>query len=63
MPRLRCPSPGAGEIRRLPHEVVQQFLDHAEEFLAAGPLRQLVMAFSAGSFIAFGAVPSSPWDT
>jgi predicted amidophosphoribosyltransferase len=64
----RCPDCGAplperGEIRRLPHEVVHQFLDHAEEFLAGGPLRQVVLAFSVGSFIAFGAVLSSPWDT
>ena len=58
-----CPDCGApaathGEIRRLPQEVVLQFLDHAEEFLTAGPLRQLALAFAAGSFITFGAVLS-----
>ncbi len=58
-----CPDCGAtlperGEIRRLPHEVVLQFLAHAEEFLASGPLRQLALAFAAGSFITFGAVLS-----
>ncbi|MCH8346599.1 MAG: formate/nitrite transporter family protein [Chloroflexi bacterium] len=58
-----CPDCGAhladrGEIRRLPHDVVLRFLDHAEEFFAAGPLRQLVLAFAAGSFITFGAVLS-----
>jgi formate transporter len=50
--------PERGEIRRLPQEVVLQFLDHAEEFLVAGPLRQLALAFAAGSFITFGAVLS-----
>ena len=58
-----CPDCGAhlpdrDEIRRLPHEVVLRFLDHAEEFFAAGPLRQLILAFAAGSFITFGAVLS-----
>ena len=58
-----CPDCGAhladrGEIRRLPHDVVLRFLDHAEEFFAAGPLRQLILAFAAGSFITFGAVLS-----
>ncbi len=58
-----CPDCGAalpirGEIRRLPHEVVHQFLEHAEEFFAAGPLKQLALAFAAGSFITFGAVLS-----
>lgn len=58
-----CPDCGAHlpekeAIRRLPHEVVQQFLEHAEEFLASGPLRQAVLAFAAGSFITFGAVLS-----
>ena len=48
--------PGAGEIRRLPHDVIHQFLAHAEEFLTSSPLRQLVLAFAAGSFITFGAV-------
>ncbi len=47
-----------GDIRRLPQEVVLGFVDHAEEFLAAGPLKQLVLAFAAGSFIAFGAMLS-----
>ena len=59
----RCPDCGAplptrGDIRRLPHEVVHEFLEHAEEFFAAGPLRQLALAFAAGSFITFGAVLS-----
>lgn len=58
-----CPNCGAsveprGEIRRLPHEVVLSFLEHAEEFLASSSLRQLAMAFAAGSFITFGAVLS-----
>jgi len=58
-----CPDCGAplaarGDILRLPHEVVLQFLHHAEEFLTAGPWRQLVLAFAAGSFICFGAVLS-----
>ncbi len=51
-------TPPSGEIRRLPHEVVLGFLEHAEEFLASSPVRQLVLAFTAGSFIAFGAVLS-----
>ncbi|MFQ6019190.1 MAG: formate/nitrite transporter family protein [Dehalococcoidia bacterium] len=60
---VACPDCGAliptdGDIRRLPHEVVLRFLDHAEEFFAAGPLRQLALAFAAGSFITFGAVLS-----
>ncbi len=46
------------EIRRLPHEVVLSFLEHAEELLESSPLRQAVLAFVAGSFIAFGAVLS-----
>lgn len=58
-----CPDCGAtlperSEIHRLPHDVVLRFLDHAEEFFAAGPLRQLALAFAAGSFITFGAVLS-----
>ena len=58
-----CPDCGSllperGEIRRLPKQVVLQFLEHAEEFLSAGPLKQLVLAFAAGSFITFGAVLS-----
>ena len=58
-----CPDCGAplaerGEIHRLPHDVILRFLDHAEEFFAAGPLRQLALAFAAGSFITFGAVLS-----
>ena len=50
--------PDREEIRRLPKEVVLQFLDHAEEFFTAGPLIQLALAFVAGSFITFGAVLS-----
>ncbi len=58
-----CPDCGAdvlprGDIRRMPHEVVLGFLEHAEEFLASSPLRQLVLALAAGSFITFGAVLS-----
>ena len=50
--------PPRGEIRRLPHEVVLSFLEHAEELLESSPLRQAVLAFVAGSFITFGAVLS-----
>lgn len=58
-----CPDCGAsiplrGEIRRLPHEVILGFLEHAEELLASNPLRQVALAVAAGSFIAFGAVLS-----
>ena len=49
-------TPPRGELRRMPHEVVLGFLEHAEEFLTSRPLRQFVLAFSAGSFITFGAV-------
>jgi len=51
-------APPRGDIRRLPHEVVLSFLEHAEELLESSPLRQAVLAFLAGSFIAFGAVLS-----
>lgn len=47
-----------GDFRRLPQEVVLAFVDHAEEFLAASPLKLMVLAFAAGSFIAFGAMLS-----
>ena len=57
-PDCGCPLPERGEIRRLPHEVVHQFLEHAEGFLTSGPLRQAALAFAAGSFITFGAVLS-----
>lgn len=57
-PGCGAPRPSRGEIRRLPHEVVLQFLEHAEEFLTSGPLRQLALALAAGSFIAFGAALS-----
>ncbi len=57
-PDCGVPLPERGEIRRLPQAVVLQFLDHAEEFLTAGPIRQLALAFAAGSFITFGAVLS-----
>lgn len=58
-----CPNCGAPldrreDIRRLPREVVLGFVDHAEEFLAAGSLRQAALAFAGGSFIAFGAMLS-----
>ena len=52
------PIPPSEEIRRLPHGVVHQFLEHAEEFLTASPLKQLALAFLAGSFITFGAALS-----
>ncbi|MFQ6026337.1 MAG: formate/nitrite transporter family protein [Dehalococcoidia bacterium] len=35
-----------------------EFLEHAEELLASSPLRQAVLAFSAGAFICFGAMLS-----
>ena len=47
-----------GDIRRLPREVVLAFVDHAEEYLAAGAGKQLALAFMAGSFIGFGAMLS-----
>lgn len=47
-----------GDVRRLPREVVLTFVEHAQEFLAAGPWRQAVLAFAAGSFIGFGAMLS-----
>ena len=47
-----------GDVRRLPREVVLSFVEHAEGYLAAGPRRQAVLAFEAGSFIAFGAMLS-----
>ena len=50
--------PSPGEIRRLPHQVVLGFLEHAEAFLAASPLQQFVLAFAAGSFVTFGALLS-----
>lgn len=58
-----CPDCGAplgtrGDIRRLPREVVLGLVAHAEEYLAAGPGKQAVLAFAAGSFIAFGAMLS-----
>lgn len=58
-----CPECGAsfdqrGDIRRLPREVVFGFVQHAEEYLEAGPRKQAVLAFAAGSFIAFGAMLS-----
>lgn len=58
-----CPACGAafgrrGDIRRLPREVVLGFVEHAEEYLVAGPRKQAVLAFAAGSFIAFGAMLS-----
>ena len=50
--------PDREDIRRLPYEVVHQFLEHAEDFLAAGAFKQLVLAFMAGAFITFGAMLS-----
>lgn len=52
------PIPDRGDIRRLPREVVLDFVEHAEDYLAAGPGKQAVLAFAAGSFIAFGAMLS-----
>ena len=57
-PRCGRPAGERGDIRRLPREVVLTFVEHAEEFLAAGPGRQAILAFAAGSFIGFGAMLS-----
>lgn len=57
-PDCGAPLPERGEIRRLPHEVVHEFLAHAEEFLTSSPLRQAALAFTAGAFITFGAILS-----
>lgn len=57
-PRRGVPGGVRGDLRRLPWEVTLAFVDHAEEFLAAGALRQAVLAFTAGSFVAFGAMLS-----
>lgn len=57
-PECGSPQPKRGEIRRTPHEVVLGFVAHAEEYLAAGPVRQALLAFTAGSFIGFGAMLS-----
>jgi formate transporter len=46
------------EIRRLPHEVVTGFVDHAAELMRLGTLRLLLLAIAAGSFIAIGAMIS-----
>ena len=35
--------PPREDIRRLPHEVVLSFLDHAEEILESSPLRQAAL--------------------
>ena len=52
------PFPDREEIRRLPHEVVHQFVEHAEDFLSADAPKQLVLGFMAGAFITFGAMLS-----
>ena len=57
-PHCGTPTPPRGEIRWLPREVVLSFVEHAEEYLAAGSRRQAVLAFAAGSFIGFGAMLS-----
>lgn len=57
-PHCGEPLPERGDIRRLPREVVLSFVEHADGFLAAGPWRQAVLAFAAGSFIGFGAMLS-----
>lgn len=54
----RAPDVPRSDIRRLPREVVLAFVDHAQEYLAAGPGKQLALAFMAGSFIGFGAMVS-----
>lgn len=46
------------EIRRLPHEVVEGFVDHATELMEAGSVRLLLLSIAAGSFIAIGAMIS-----
>jgi len=57
-PQCGKPADERGDIRRLPREVVVTFVEHAEGFLAAGPRRQAILAFAAGSFIGFGAMLS-----
>ncbi len=57
-PRCGKPAQERGDIRRLPKEVVLAFVEHAEAFLAAGPRKQAVLSFAAGSFIGFGAMLS-----
>lgn len=52
------PTAERGDIRRLPREVVLSFVEHADGYLVAGPRRQAVLAFAAGSFISFGAMLS-----
>ena len=42
----------------MPYEVVLGFIDHTEEYLAAGPRKQTVLALTAGSFICLGAMLS-----
>lgn len=57
-PECEAPIGRHDEIRRLPSEVVVAFVEHAEDYLAATPGRQLALAFMAGSFICFGAMLS-----
>jgi formate transporter len=57
-PTCGRPTAERGDIRRMPREVVLGFVEHAETFLAAGPRKQAVLAFAAGSFIGFGAMLS-----
>ena len=57
-PECGSPQPGRGEIRRTPYEVVLAFVEHAQEYLAAGPVKQALLAVMAGSFICFGAMLS-----
>lgn len=52
------PTDERGDIRRLPREVVLKFVENAQAFLEAGPGRQAILAFAAGSFISFGAMLS-----
>jgi formate transporter len=42
----------------MPREVVVAFVEHAEEYLAASPGKQLALALMAGAFIGFGAMVS-----
>ena len=57
-PMLPVPDDAKAEIRRLPHEVVHGFVEHAMELMEAGPARLLVLSVAAGSFIAIGAMIS-----
>jgi len=58
-----CPECGAEQpppedIRRMPHQVVLTFVEHAEDYLKSSLGKQLALAFMAGAFITFGAMLS-----